>query len=78
MESHQHVLARDVRFLPNRALVFLNADGSHGASIPEEAPPDFERYIYQFRIGPERQTIERLKAQLTPEARAKWEGKKGY
>lgn len=78
MESHDHVLARDVRFLPNRALVFLNADGSHGASIPEDAPADFERYIYQFRIGPERQTIERLKTQLTPDARAKWEGKKGY
>jgi len=78
MESHDNVLAKDVRFLPNRALVFLNADGSHGASIPEEAPADFERYIYQFRIGPERQTIERLKAQLTPDARMKWEGKKGY
>lgn len=78
MESHDNVLARDVRFLPNRALVFLNADGSHGASIPEDAPADFERYIYQFRVGPERQTIERLKQQLTPEARARWEGKKGY
>ncbi len=78
MESHEHVLAKDVRFLPNRALVFLNADGSHGASIPEDAPADFERYIYQFRIGPDRRAVDRLKAELTPEARAKWEGKKGY
>jgi len=46
MQSHDNVLARDVRFAFNRALVFLNADGSHGASIPEDAPADFERYIY--------------------------------
>ncbi|MGE0392011.1 MAG: hypothetical protein AB7I25_01950 [Vicinamibacterales bacterium] len=78
MGSHDHVLAKDVRFLPNRALVFLNADGSHGASIPEDAPADFERYIYQFRIGPDRKAVERLKAELPPEARAKWEGKQGY
>lgn len=78
MQAHDNVLAKDVRFIANRALVFLNADHSHGASIPEEAPEDFERYIYQFRVGPVGQTIERLKSELTPEARAKWEGKDGY
>ncbi len=78
MKTHHHVLARDVRFVPNRALVFLNADGSHGASIPEDAPEDFERYIYQLRIGPEGTAIERLKAALSPEARQRWEGKEGY
>ncbi len=78
MQAHDNVLAADVRFLPNRALVFLNSDGSHGASLPQEAPADFERYIYQCRIGPDRATIDLLKARLTPEARAKWEGKQGY
>ena len=78
MQAHQHELVRDVRFLPNRALVFLNADGSHGASLPDEAPADFERYIYQCRVGPEGRAIERLKARLTPEARRRWEGKDGY
>ena len=78
MQAHDNVLAKDVRFLPNRALVFLNSDGSHGASLPAEAPEDFERYIYQCRVGPDGPTLERLKALLTPEARAKWEGKDGY
>ena len=78
MQAHDNVLAKDVRFLPNRALVFLNSDGSHGASLPAEAPEDFERYIYQCRVGPDGPTIERLKALLTPDARAKWEGKEGY
>ena len=78
MQTHDNVLAEDVRFLPNRALVFLNSDGSHGASLPAEAPEEFERYIYQCRVGPDGPTIDRLKALLTPEARAKWEGKEGY
>ena len=78
MQAHNNVLVRDVRFVPNRALAFLNSDGSHGASLPPEAPADFERYIYQCRVGPDRNTIERLKAVLTPEARARWEGKDGY
>jgi len=67
-----------VRFVPNRALVFLNSDGSHGASLPAEAPAGFERYIYQCRIGPDRGTIDRLKARLTPESLERWEGKQGY
>ena len=78
MQAHDNVLAKDVRFIPNRALVFLNSDGSHGASLPAEAPEDFERYIYQCRVGPDGLTIDRLKALLTPQARAKWEGKEGY
>ena len=78
MQAHDNVLAKDVRFIPNRALVFLNSDGSHGASLPAEAPEDFERYIYQCRVGPDGLTIDRLKALLTPQTRAKWEGKEGY
>lgn len=78
MQSHNNVLVQDVRFVANRALVFLNSDGSHGASLPPEAPADFERYIYQCRVGPDRHTIDALKARLSPEARARWEGKDGY
>ena len=44
-------LVKDVPFRPNRAIAFLNSDGAHGASIPAEAPSEFERYIYQWRIG---------------------------
>ena len=71
-------LVKDVPFRPNRAIAFLNSDGAHGASIPADAPPDFERYIYQWRIGANGALMENLKAQLTPEARVAWEGKDGH
>ena len=71
-------LVKNIPFRPNRAIAFLNSDGAHGASLPADAPPDFERYIYQWRIGANRALMEKLKAQLTPEARVAWEGKDGH
>ena len=66
----------DVEFRPNRVLVFLNSEGAHGAHIPEDAqPPDLERYTYQFRLGPERQSIDALRSSLTPEQQPMWAGK---
>ena len=70
------VLAADVPFRRNAALVFLNSHGAHGASIPEDAePPNLQRYIYQFRIGPTKAAIQRLVAMLPEDRRAAWEGK---
>lgn len=71
-------LVKDVPFRRNRALVFLNSDGAHGASLPEDAPADFERYIYQWRIGPHGAVMRDLLARLTPATRSAWEGKEGY
>lgn len=72
-------LARDVTFLPNRALIFLNSRGAHGALISEDAEPkDLERYIYQFRVGAEHRSMDRLLKKLPPEHRASWAGKSGY
>jgi hypothetical protein len=66
----------DVDFLPNRALVFLNSAGAHGAHIPSDAEPaDLERYTYQFRVGPERDSMEALRATLAPEHQPLWAGK---
>jgi hypothetical protein len=66
----------DVDFVPNRVLVFLNSAGAHGAYIPEDAEPaDLERYTYQFRVGPERESIDALKSTLTPEQQPMWAGK---
>jgi hypothetical protein len=71
-------LVADVAFKPNRALIFLNSSGAHGAQIPADAqPPDLERYAYQFRIGADRRSIERIRAELTPEQQALWAGKLG-
>lgn len=71
-------LVRDVPFVPNRAVIFVNSDGAHGASIPADAPAGFERYICQWRIGPDARGMKVLMDRLPPAARAAWEGKEGY
>lgn len=53
-------LARDVPGIGNSALVFLNSTGAHGASVPDDAPADFLRYVYQARFSPDRATKNRL------------------
>ncbi|MBI2186778.1 MAG: hypothetical protein HYU37_06580 [Acidobacteria bacterium] len=66
----------DVEFLPNRALIFLNSTGAHGAHIPDDAEPaDLERYTYQFRVGPERESMEALRSTLPEERQPLWAGK---
>jgi hypothetical protein len=71
-------LVRDIAFRPNRALIFLNSAGAHGAEIPADAEPaDLERYALQFRIGPDRRSMETVVAQLPPEQHAFWGGKGG-
>lgn len=62
----------DVRFVPNRLLVFLNADGAHGAGIPGDAPETARRFAYQFRIGPNASSIERLMALLPTDRQPLW------
>jgi hypothetical protein len=70
-------LVRSVPFRANTLLVFLNSVGAHGASIPAEAlPAALERYVYQFRLGPDAQTISKLLACMTPDRRALWGGGK--
>jgi hypothetical protein len=66
---------KDVTFVPNRMLTFLNSVGAHGATIPEDAPAGLERYIYQFRIGPNKASIVSLMTSLPDDRRALWAGK---
>ena len=69
-------LVRDIAFRPNRALIFLNSAGAHGAQIPADAEPaDLERYALQFRIGPDRRSMESVCAQLPAEQEPFWAGK---
>jgi hypothetical protein len=69
-------LVADVPYRRNTALVFLNSRGAHGAYIPDDAqPPDLQRYIYQYRIGPTKAAIEALVATLPQERRSVWQGK---
>ena len=70
-------LVRSVPFKANSMLAFLNSAGAHGASIPADAKPaDLERYVYQFRLGPDRKGIQQLLAQMSAERRERWSGGK--
>jgi uncharacterized coiled-coil protein SlyX len=69
-------LAGEVGFRRNRALIFLNSVGAHGAFIPEDAEPEnLERYLYQFRIGPTGAAINQMMSVLPEERRPLWAGK---
>lgn len=71
-------LVKSVPFRPNTLLAFLNSSGAHGASIPADAqPPTLERYVYQFRLGPDRETLSKLLSLMPPERRHLWAGAKG-
>ena len=76
-EPEKCELVRDVPFRANTLLAFLNSEGAHGASIPADAqPPNLERYIYQFRLGPTGKVIKRLTDLMPPEQAAMWAGAK--
>jgi hypothetical protein len=66
-------LVKTVPFRANTALTFLNSTGAHGASIPADAPADTERYIYQIRIGPEKDASRAFLDQMDEATRRKWE-----
>src|SRR6476620_4037063 len=76
-EAAKCELVKDVPFRANTMLAFLNSEGAHGASIPADAqPPNRERYIYQFRLGPTGKVIKRLTDLMAPEQAAMWAGAK--
>jgi hypothetical protein len=77
IEEKRCTLVRSVPFRANTLLAFLNSAGAHGASIPADAQPaNLERCVYQFRLGPGRETIARLLSFMPPADRAKWSGGK--
>jgi hypothetical protein len=85
VEDSRCELVKTVPFRANSMLVFLNSTGAHGASIPADAQPrNLERYLYQFRLGPEGRTKAALLENMTEERRARWQSgeadadEKGY
>ena len=68
-------LAALVPFRPNTMLVFLNAHGAHGATIPVDAGEDLERYSYQFYVAPENTALGALIRQLPRDRRTMWQNK---
>ena len=72
MPEEECELVHDVPGIGNSAVVFLNSTGAHGASVPEDAPKDFLRYVYQARFSPDTATKNRLLALLEGQDRDRW------
>jgi hypothetical protein len=70
-------LVDDVPARRNTALVFLNSNGAHGASIPSDAPRDTERYLYQAHLSVDEPTRQRLIDSLSGPSRASWTSERG-
>jgi hypothetical protein len=68
-------LATTVPFRRNTLLVLLNSRGSHGVTIPVEAPAGLERYAYQFYVAPETRALSALVKRLPPDRRTKWKSR---
>jgi hypothetical protein len=63
---------------PESRADFPQFRGAHGAQIPADAEPaDLERYALQFRIGPDRRSMESVCALLPAEQEPFWAGKGG-
>jgi hypothetical protein len=77
VDSNECELVKEVPATRNSALVFLNSVGAHGASIPADAPPDTERYLYQVHLSVEEQVRERLIASLSAAERLSWTSERG-
>jgi hypothetical protein len=70
-------LVKDIPADRNTALVFLNSTGAHGASIPSDAPPDTERYLYQVHFSVEEDMRQTLIDSLEGEKRSSWVSERG-
>jgi hypothetical protein len=72
-EGIRCTLAKTAPYRRNSLLVFLNHRSLHGAEIsPESAPPDLERFAFQFYIGPETGALRELLPSLPAERRSMW------
>ncbi len=69
-------LVKSVPFRANSLFAFQNSKGAHGASVPADAPASLERYVYQFRLGPDQAGMKRLLSLMAPDQRAQWSGGK--
>ena len=72
IEPSRCTMVKDVGFVPNRMMVFMNSTGAHGARISEQEDEGIERHCLQLRIGPKPDARERLLASMPEERRALW------
>ena len=68
-------LVKHVPFRPNTAVVFVNAEGAHGAEIPKGvAPDDLLRYAFMHYIGPDVPQLLQFVSTLPPTEQQGWLG----
>ena len=72
IDENDFETVREVPGRPNSAVVFLNSTGVHRASIPADAPPETDRYIFQLHLGPERSVRDSLIKRLRAEQAHRW------
>jgi hypothetical protein len=72
VEYDECELVKEVPAEHNTALVFMNFTGAHGASIPADATPDTQRYLYQVQFGPAEAVKQMLIDGLPDDARLAW------
>jgi hypothetical protein len=70
-------LVKEVPAARNTALVFLNSTGAHGASIPSDAPPDTQRYLYQVHFNVDEDVRQKLMDGMDGEERSSWITERG-
>jgi len=70
-------LVKTMPFRGNLCASFLNlGGGAHGADLPADAqPPDLERRVLQFYMGPDRLALEALVDRLPAALQAPWKTK---
>jgi hypothetical protein len=68
-----------VPFRPNTAVVFVNAEGAHGAEIPKDvASDDLRRYAFMHYIGPDVPQLLEFVSTLPPADQQGWLGLAGW
>ena len=72
VEPAEYQPVKEVPGRPNTALVFLNSTGLHSASIPQDAPPEIRRHLYQLQLGPDWPTQQRLLRSMPKNRARRW------
>ena len=66
---------KHVPFRPNTAVVFVNAEGAHGAEISKESAPEgLLRYAFMHYIGPDVPQLLQFVATMSPAEQQGWLG----
>jgi hypothetical protein len=72
VEPEECDFVKEVPGRPNTALIFLNSQGVHSASIPADGPEDTCRHLYQLQLGPDLASKKRLLKSMPSDSARRW------